>query len=304
MAFISDQQEARLLFDRKLGDMRPKLHRYCARMAGSAVDGEDIVQEALIKAVEAYGRTPIDNAESWLFRIAHNAAMDFLRRRRRQEAVHSEEDPESAVDETASAVSRHAAAAALRTFMHLPVAQRGVVILMDVLGYSLREVGDITGLTIPAVKAALHRGRGRLRELADNPGERPALDYADLDRLAAYADRFNAHDFDAVRNMLADDVALELVSRTRMSGRKEVSRYFGNYAGINDWKLIPGLVDGRPALLVFNPGMPQAPPSYFVTIEWEGGHIKGIRDFRHARYAAECAEMTSPIYRRKLDEPS
>lgn len=303
MASIQDQQEERLLFERTLEDLRPKLHRYCARMAGSAVDGEDILQEALIKAVEAYGRTPVDNPESWLFRIAHNAAMDFLRRRRRQEAVHSDEDLETTIDESASAIARHAATAALRTFMQLPVAQRGVTILMDVLGYSLREVGDITGLTIPAVKAALHRGRGRLRELVDSPGESLALDNADLDRLAAYADRFNAHDFDAVRNMLADEVALELVNRTRMHGRKEVSRYFGNYAGIGDWKLIPGLVDGRLALLVLNPGRPEAPPSYFVTLEWEGNNLVRIRDFRYARYVAESAEMTQSTHWRKRDEP-
>lgn len=304
MASIQVQQEERILFERTLGDMRPKLHRYCARMAGSAVDGEDIVQEVLIKAVEAYGRTPLDNPENWLFRIAHNAAMDFLRRRRRQEAAHSDEDPEMAIDESASAVARHAATTALRTFMHLPVAQRGVTILMDVLGYSLKEVGGITGLTIPAVKAALHRGRGRLRELADSPGESLVLDDAGLGRLAAYADRFNAHDFDAVRNMLADEVALELVSRIRMTGRKEVSRYFGNYAGVNDWQMTPGQVDGRPALLVLNPAQPEAPPSYFVTVEWEGDNVVRIRDFRHARYVAESAEMTSHTHRRKLDEPS
>jgi RNA polymerase sigma-70 factor (ECF subfamily) len=289
---MPDQQEARRLFDQMLADLRPRLHRYCARMAGSAVDGEDIVQETLIKAVEAFGRTSVENPEGWLFRIAHNAAMDFLRRRRRQEAVHSEEEPEMMVDESASAIDRHAATAALRTFMHLPVAQRGAVILMDVLGYSLQEVSDITGLTVPAVKASLHRGRMRLRELAGSPDEPLVLDAADLQRLAAYAERFNAHDFDAVRAMLADDVALELVSRTRMAGRKEVSRYFGNYAGVSDWKLAPGLVDGRPALLVLNPASPEAPPSYFVTIDWKDGHVARIRDFRHARYVAEGAGMT------------
>jgi len=284
-----------LSFDRKLADMRPLLHRYCARMAGSVIDGEDIVQEVLIKAVEAFGRDPIENPESWLFRIAHNAAVDFLRRRRRQEAIYSDQDPEMMIDETASAVHRHAAAAGLRTFMQLPTAQRGAVILMDVLGYSLREVGDITGLTVPAVKAALHRGRVRLRELADSPGESiaPFLSSADLNRLATYADRFNAHDFDAVRDMLADDVKLELVSRTRMEGLEEVSRYFGNYSRIHDWKLTPGLVDGRPALLVTDPAKPEASPVYFVIVEWEDGNVLRIRDFRYARYAIECAETAA-----------
>src|SRR3954469_17543658 len=71
--------------------MRPKQHRYCARMVGSVIDGEDVLQDALIKAVEAHASaggigTPIENPEGWLFRIAHNTALDFLRKRQRQEA--------------------------------------------------------------------------------------------------------------------------------------------------------------------------------------------------------------------------
>jgi RNA polymerase sigma-70 factor, ECF subfamily len=65
-----------------LGELRPRLHRYCARMTGSVVDGEDVVQETMLKAMEAAAQ-PIANPEGWLFRIAHHAALDFLRRRAR-----------------------------------------------------------------------------------------------------------------------------------------------------------------------------------------------------------------------------
>src|SRR5277367_5766974 len=69
-------------FEHLVGELRPKLHRYCARMTGSAVDGEDIVQDAAIKALAALPSVGvIDNPEGWLFRIAHNTALDFLRRR-------------------------------------------------------------------------------------------------------------------------------------------------------------------------------------------------------------------------------
>ena len=290
---IPDDTESRLAFEKKLGELRPKLHRYCSRMAGSAVDGEDIVQEVLVKAVEAFAGKQIDSIESWLFRVAHNAAVDFLRRRRRQEAVWSEEDPDMTIDNTASAAARHVAAASLRTFMHLPIAQRGCTILMDVFGYSLQEVADITGLSVPAVKAALRRGRTRIRDLANEPDDSvpPALSQEDLRRLAKYVDRFNARDFDAVRDMLATDVRLELVARTRMEGRQQVSRYFHNYAGVHDWRFVPGLVDRRPALLVVDPNDAAAPPSYFVLLEWAEDDVASIRDFRHARYVAESAEM-------------
>ena len=163
--------------------LRPKLHRYCARMTGSAIDGEDVVQEALAKAFEALpAASPISSPEAWLFRIAHNAALDFLRRRARLEAGRSDEDPDMVADPGSYTVSREAAAASLHTFMQLTVSQRSTVILMDVLGYSLREVGAVLDVSIPSVKASLHRGRSQLRALALEPDDRPVPRMSDRER--------------------------------------------------------------------------------------------------------------------------
>src|SRR5882724_13222919 len=147
--------------------MRPKLHRFCARMVGSVIDGEDVLQDALIKAVESFASAGrIGNPEGWLFRIAHNTALDFLRRRNRQEALRSGEEVDMIADPADTVVSREIARASLRTFMRLPLAQRASVILMDVLGCSLQEVCEVMDFSQPAAKAALHRGRARLRGFA------------------------------------------------------------------------------------------------------------------------------------------
>jgi RNA polymerase sigma-70 factor, ECF subfamily len=281
-------------FDRLLAELRPKLHRYCARMVGSAIDGEDVVQDALVKAVESFAAAgPIGNPEGWLFRIAHNTALDFLRRRARQQAVRSGEEVDMIADPADTVESRQAAAASLRTFMRLPVAQRSSVILMDVLGCSLQEICAVMDFSLPAVKAALHRGRARLSELAGEPEDlpRPVLSEADRSRLGAYVEHFNARDFDAIRNMIADDVRLDLVSKTRMRGKAEVSRYFGNYSKAHDWHLVPGLVEGRPAILVFDPRKPSAGPAYFMLLQWSAGKVATIRDFRHASYVTDDVEF-------------
>ena len=118
----------------------------------------------------------------------------------------------------------------------------------------------------------------------------PTLSDADRARLDAYVAHFNARDFDAIRAMIADDVRLELVNKTRLNGKAEVSRYFGNYAKISDWHLVPGLVEGRPAILVFDPNEPGAPPKYFMLVNWQADKVATIRDFRHAAYVIEGAD--------------
>lgn len=276
-----------------LAEMRPKLHRYCARMTGSTIDGEDVLQEAMIKAIEAHPRAgPIANPEGWLFRIAHNAALDHLRRRARQDALFADEDP-MAADPADEVAARQASAAALRTFMRLPVAQRSCVILMDVLGHSLEEISAVIDATIPAVKAALHRGRTRLRELAAEPDDNPLPVLGEPERslLAAYVERFNARDFDAIRTMLADEARVEVVNRTRMNGRDEAGRYFTNASRGDDWRLVPGIVEGRPATIVVDPSDPSATPVHFSVLRFADGRLLEIRDFRYALYVLDGVDL-------------
>jgi RNA polymerase sigma-70 factor (ECF subfamily) len=195
-------------------------------------------------------------------------------------------------DRLDAVASRQIAAASLRTFMRLPVAQRSSVILTDVLGCSLQEICEVMDCSLPAAKAALYRGRTQLREIAEEPDDTPLqkLSDADRERLGAYVAHFNARDFDAIRAMISDDVRLDLVSKTRLNGKAEVSRYFGNYAGVSDWHLVPGMVEGHPAILVFDPNAPGAGPKYFMLLDWSAGKVAAIRDFRHAAYIINGAE--------------
>jgi RNA polymerase sigma-70 factor, ECF subfamily len=284
---------ARAAFDRLLGELRPKLHRYCARMTGSVIDGEDAVQEALVKAIEAFPSfAAVENPEAWLFRIAHNATLDLLRRRARHETRQAGGELDMIADPVSTMEDRQNAAVSLRTFMRLPATQRSSVILMDVLGYSLEEIAGVTDVTVPAIKASLHRGREQLRELAKEPDDHPvpALSPAERTRLTHYIDRFNARDFDTLRNLLAKEVKLDLVNRRRLQGRSLVSNYFTNYELTTHWHFMPGLVEGRPAILVHRPGDPSR-IDYFVLLGWQNDSVIAIRDFLYAPYVMDGAEL-------------
>lgn len=296
-AIIATLEESRRQFLALVDDIRPDLHRYCTRMTGSVADGEDVVQDTLARA---YYQLPelkeLPPLRPWLFRIAHNRAIDHWRR-----DVHRMAEPIESVlgiaddeaHEPDNALARHQAVrAALSCFLQLAPAQRGCVILKDVLEHSLEEISAELELSVPAVKAALHRGRTLLRQLSEatthapTPRAAPAISPA----LRRYADLFNARDWDGVRAMLADEVRLDLVSRRKAAGRREVEIYYTNYSRQDDWRLVPAWLEGREVLAVMR--APDATrPGYFMELQWRDGRVSLIRDFRHVAYIAEEAAM-------------
>jgi RNA polymerase sigma-70 factor (ECF subfamily) len=279
-------------FEAFVQDIRPELHRYCARMIGSVVDAEDVVQDALAKAYASLPLTSVANMRGWLFRIAHNKAIDYLRRSSNQRIEHLDEhallaDPDPPLEE------QELVALALSVFLKLAPKQRSCVILKDVMGYSLADISELLDATIPEIKAALHRGRARLRELSKNvaaSGSAPH-DQHERELLARYIDRFNARDFDALRAMLAEDVRLDLINRATRHGRAEVGEYFHRYDQVDDWRLGLGAIERRPAILFYASREPSAQPAYFVLITWNDAQIALIRDYRYAPYVLRDAEV-------------
>jgi RNA polymerase sigma-70 factor (ECF subfamily) len=161
------------------GELRPELHRYCARLMGSVIDGEDVVQDTFARAFVALDELKEDPPlRAWLFRIAHNRALDLLRSRAIRaaepiEAAQEVADPES-LDPVEMLMRREAVNTALRRFVELPTVQRSVVILKDVLDQSLEEIAAMLDLTVNAVKAHLARGRARLEAINAKAPAQPA----------------------------------------------------------------------------------------------------------------------------------
>jgi RNA polymerase sigma factor (sigma-70 family) len=275
-------------FEDRLKALRSRLHRYCARMTGSAVDGEDVLQDTLVKALRARAEgAGVDNLEGWLFRIAHNTSLDFLRHKSRNTVVPLTEDVEATPIPEADIV-----AVGFRTFLQLPELQRCAVILKDVLGHSVDAIADIAECTPAAAKSALQRGRVALRQLAQMPEDTrlPLMSDADRQKMTAYVQLFRNGDFDAIRAMLADDVKLDLVNRLKLEGRDKIGLYFTRYAQETKWRFALGAVEGQPAMLVFDSTGPMERPAYFVLVNWRDDRIAAIRDFLFAPYVLEVID--------------
>ena len=276
------------------GQLRPELHRYCARLMGSIIDGEDVVQDTLERALGAW--PDLDEAtplRPWLFRIAHNRALDLLRARavRRAEPIEAAEDvaDPASPDPVEMLMRQEAVKTAVSRFAELPALQRSVVILKDVLGEPLTEIAALLDLTVDAVKGHLARGRARLREI--NSQARPVAQARPASAaVVRYAALFNRRDWDGLRALLADDVKLNQASHPLRVGAADVGLFFTLYARIDGVWLAPAWFEGREVLAVFE-DRADPKPAYMMWLEWREGRITFIHDYRHVRYVAADAEL-------------
>ena len=274
-------------------ELRPELHRYCARLMGSVIEGEDVVQDTLVRAFVALQDVKeIPPLRPWLFRIAHNRALDLLGSRsvRKAESIDAAAEiaDSASLDSVEMLMQEEAVKTAVSRFLELPTLQRSVIILKDVLDESLVEIATLLDLTIDAVKGHLARGRARLREInvqADLTSVPPSASAA----VANYVALFNQRNWSGLRSLLADDVKLVQSSHPVRVGSADVGLFFTIYARSDVW-LAPAWLEGREVIAVFE-HRHDAKPSYMMWLELRDGRIAFIRDYRYVRYAIADAEL-------------
>jgi RNA polymerase sigma-70 factor (ECF subfamily) len=275
-----------------IATLRPKLHRYCARMTGSVLDGEDVMQDALFQAYRRLDQFDESRPLApWLFRIAHNQCIDFLRRRAVREGAESEALVDDSV-EPVEAVGKGVDRAIEHLVLSLPPKERACVLLKDVFEYSLEEIAELVDSTLGGVKAALNRGRTKLESLkrAGSVVKPPAKQAEASPLLSLYLERFNRRDWDGLLELISADARLRVADR--YFGDVASAPYYRNYAKRPaPWRASIGRLDDEAVIVVFQETRGRWRPVSIVRIEERENRVARIVDYNHCPWVLSSAEL-------------
>jgi RNA polymerase sigma-70 factor (ECF subfamily) len=258
-------------------------------MTGSVMDGEDIVQDALFQAYRKLDTFDDNRALTpWLFQIAHNQCIDFLRRRQvRREAEAASVQPDFFMP--ADPIGHGLDHAVENLVMALAPKERACVLLKDVFDYSLEEIAELVGSTVGGVKSALSRGRSKLASLPQRPAPPPA-ETPEVSRLLhLYVERFNRQDWDGIRELITADARLRVADR--FEGPLADAPYFGRYERLKmPWRMALGDVDGQQAVIALRQDNGLWIPHGIVRVEVRNNSITRVVDYSHCAWVLPAAD--------------
>jgi RNA polymerase sigma-70 factor, ECF subfamily len=278
------RQGDELAYGQLVSPHRAELHAHCYRMLGSVPDAEDALQEALLRAWRGLPRFEgRSSLRSWLYTIATNSCLRAIERRPRRVLpidYGPASDPHDALDQPliesvwidpypdreqgladglATPEARYeqresVELAFIAALQHLPVRQRAVLILRDVLGLSAAEVAEVLETTTTSVHSALQRAHTTVDARRPEQSQQAALRALGDARLQRVVDRYveawERGDVDAVTAMLADDAILAMPPIPNWyAGRAAVAEFLAAWplAGRRRWRLLEVRANGQVA---------------------------------------------------------
>jgi RNA polymerase sigma-70 factor (TIGR02960 family) len=256
---------------------RRELHVHCYRILGSFQDAEDLLQETLLSAWRALDRFDGQSLRAWLYRIATNRCLNYLRDNARRpkvattpesrsafaEAGPSDEPwwlepyPDSLMDDVAlGPEARYEARESIALsfvagLQRLPTRQRAALVLRDVLGFSASEAAEILESTPSSVNSALQRARGRVEHLEGIPDHVPRVrSEAEAKTVDRFIDSFQQGDLEGVIALLSDDARFSMPPQP---GEFRGPRVVAEYLHGQDLKLLPTRANNQPAFGYYRP---------------------------------------------------
>lgn len=276
---------------------RRELLAHCYRILGSVQDAEDVLQEVLLAAWRSIRQFDGRSLRAWLYRIATNRCLNYLRgEARRPEQPEPgrpgdpwwlEPYPGDADDLVPGPEARYDARESIALsfvagLQHLPPQQRAVLVLRDVLGFSAAESADILGTTATAVNSALARARAVLppdRRPHEVPIPKSPAEAAVVDRFVSAFQRF---DLDELVALLTDDSRLTMPpEHTDHRGPGAIARFLVGLHEGQELRFLPTRANGQPAVVLYIPD-PNAPIWRFcglIVFALRGGQVQGITRF-------------------------
>jgi RNA polymerase sigma-70 factor (ECF subfamily) len=254
---------------------RRELHVHCYRILGSFQDAEDLLQETLLSAWQALDRFDGRSLRAWLYRIATNRCLNYLRDSSRRPRVtatsnlgipfagasHSDEPwwlepyPDALIDtvelgpEARYDARESIALSFVAGLQHLPTQQRAALVLRDVLGFSATEVAEMLDSTPASVNSALQRARAGLQ-----PSRGP--DRVTLPRspheagvVNQFIDAIQQGDLDRVIALLTNDAELKMPPEPfEFHGPRPIAEFLQQVAfWREDLKMVPMRANNQPA---------------------------------------------------------
>jgi RNA polymerase sigma-70 factor (TIGR02960 family) len=248
-------------FGQLVAPYRGELRAHCYRMLGSLHDAEDVVQDSLVRAWRSVGN--LDDrgfVRAWLYKIATNSCLTALERRRRRELPAgiapgtpateiSWLEPYPGPSTESEYLARESVELAfIAALQNLSAAQRAVLILREVLGFSAAEVAGQLGTSTAAVNSALQRARKTIDVAA--PSQQAVLrdlgDEAVSAIVARWADAWHAGDIDAIVAMLADDARYSMPPLPEWyRGPAEIRGFLAGGPLQSRWRFLPAMANGQ-----------------------------------------------------------
>ena len=293
-------------FDALTTPYRGALLAHCYRMLGSIDDAEDAVQETLVRAWRGRATfTETVSFRAWLYRIATNACLDAIERRKRTigESGRSEVQPIPAhlIDEpSASPEARYDAResislAFLTALQVLSPQQRGVLILRDVLGWRAQEVADLLGLSVGAANSALHRAR---QALVSTYVPRRSARTAEPGRLRSLLDRYvrawESADIAGLVSLLREDAVVSMPPGVTIAGAETIARFLAEavFAGGRQIRLEPIESNGHTTFLIRSgPNERALEPYAVLALEVDDDRVERMSVFGDPRLVARFASL-------------